>query len=166
MENKTVKTQLIDTSKLVTNNGQIEGLPKNPRFIKDERFKKLVKSIKDSPEMLEIRELIVIALGPNFLIICGNMRYRACKELGHEKIPCKVLDPSTTVEKLREYATKDNVAFGENDWDLLANEWEAEELEAWGLELLEDTQKLEEIEQSNEQNEPIPKSCPHCGKTI
>ena len=84
------------------------------------------------------------------------MRYRACKELGHGKIPCKVLDPSTTVEKLREYTTKDNVAFGENDWDLLANEWESEELKEWGLDIWgsEDVIHLDEFfEEDTKQKE-------------
>jgi len=128
--------QEIKISKLEVNKGQVEGLPKNPRFIRDDRYKALVKSIKDAPEMLKLRELLVVEHGSKFVVIGGNMRLRACKELGMETVPCKVLPADTPVAKLREYAIKDNNGFGEDDWDILANEWDAEELEDWGVECL------------------------------
>ena len=124
----------IDIKRLELNKGQVEGLPKNPRFIRDERYKALVKSIEDAPEMLKLRELLVVEHGSKFVVIGGNMRLRACKELGMETVPCKVLPADTPVAKLREYAIKDNNGFGEDDWDILANEWDAEELEDWGME--------------------------------
>jgi len=127
--------QDIDIKRLELNKGQVEGLPKNPRFIRDERYKALVKSIEDAPEMLKLRELLVVEHGSKFVVIGGNMRLRACKELGMETVPCKVLPADTPVAKLREYAIKDNNGFGEDDWDVLANEWDAEELEDWGMEL-------------------------------
>ena len=127
--------QEIKISKLEVNKGQVEGLPKNPRFIRDERYKALVKSIEDAPEMLKLRELLVVEHGSKFVVIGGNMRLRACKELGMETVPCKVLPADTPVAKLREYAIKDNNGFGEDDWDVLANEWDAEELQDWGVEL-------------------------------
>ena len=127
--------QEIKISKLEVNKGQVEGLPKNPRFIRDERYKALVKSIEDAPEMLKLRELLVVEHGSKFVVIGGNMRLRACKELGMETVPCKVLPADTPVAKLREYAIKDNNGFGEDDWDVLANEWDAQELEDWGVEL-------------------------------
>ena len=120
------------------NKGQIEGLPQNPRFIKDNRFKQLVKSIEDAPEMLEPRPLIVYPHDKKYVIIAGNMRYRACKELGYKELPCYVLPEETPAKKLREYATKDNIGFGENDWDILANEWDTEELKDWGMEMPDD----------------------------
>ena len=125
----------IPISKIETNKGQIEGLPKNPRFIKGYRFEALKKSIEQAPEMLELRELIVVPNGDKYVTIAGNMRLRACKDLGYKEVPCKVLPADTPVEKLREYALKDNIAFGEDDWDLLANEWDADELNDWGVEL-------------------------------
>ena len=125
----------IDIKRLEVNKGQVEGLPKNPRFIRDERYKALVKSIEDAPEMLKLRELLVVEHGSKFVVIGGNMRLRACKELGMETVPCKVLPADTPVAKLREYAIKDNNGFGEDDWDILANEWDAEELQDWGMEL-------------------------------
>lgn len=127
--------QDIDIKRLEVNKGQIDGLPKNPRFIRDERFQALVKSIEDAPEMLSLRELLVVEHGNKFVVIGGNMRLRACKELGMETVPCKVLPADTPTAKLREYAIKDNNGFGEDDWDVLANEWDAEELEDWGVEL-------------------------------
>ena len=127
--------QDIDIKRLELNKGQVEGLPKNPRFIRDERYKALVKSIEDAPEMLKLRELLVVEHGSKFVVIGGNMRLRACKELGMETVPCKVLPADTPVAKLREYAIKDNNGFGEDDWDVLANEWDAQELQDWGMEL-------------------------------
>lgn len=130
MEIKTIKIK-----DLATNDGQIEGLPKNPRQIRDHRYEKLKKSIEDAPEMLQLRELLVYPYGGKFVIIGGNMRYRACKEIGYKELPCKVLDAETPVEKLRQYAIKDNENFGEYDWDVVANEWDTAEMEDWGVEL-------------------------------
>lgn len=134
----------IQITKIKNNTGQIEGLPQNPRLIKDDRFKKLVKSIEDHPEMLELRELIVYPLDKNYIVIGGNMRLRAMQELKYKKAPCKVLDKDISPEKLRAYAIKDNVGYGDDDWDLLSNEWDLEELKDWGLEVLD--LNLEEIE--------------------
>lgn len=119
---------------LEVNNGQIEGLPKNPRFIKDNRFKALVKSIEDAPEMLDYRTLLVVPHDKKYVIVAGNMRFRACKELGYKELPCYVLPEETPAEKLREYAMKDNQGYGDNDWDLIANEWDSDELKEWGIE--------------------------------
>jgi len=135
MKIELIKSQNIALTKLEINKGQIEGLPKNPRLIKDSKFEKLKKSIEDNPEMLGMREVLVYPHGSKFVIIGGNMRFQACKDLGFTEVPCKVLDKDTTAEQLRAITIKDNVGFGEHDWELLANEWEAEELEEWGLEL-------------------------------
>lgn len=126
--------QNIAVALLQCNEGQIEGLPRNPRFIKDERFKKLVKSLQDDPEMLDLRELIVYPHGKHFVVIGGNMRLRAGKELGFETMPCKILPADTPIEKLKAYVIKDNNAFGNDDFDLLANEWDVEFLEDMGME--------------------------------
>ena len=130
-------------------------MPKNPRQIKDKRFKALKKSIEDAPEMLNLRELIVYPHGGKFVAVCGNMRLRACRELGYKELPCKVLDEDTPPEKLREYAIKDNVPFGEDDMDAFANEWDMAELENWGMELnITETQKLSNAEYSGVFYEP------------
>lgn len=125
----------ISVSELSPNAGQIEGLPKNPRFIKDERFEKLVKSVKELPEMLELRELIVFPLKKKYVVICGNMRLRAGIKAGYTEMPCKVLSKDTPPEILREIAIKDNISFGNDDFDSLANEWDSIELENWGMEI-------------------------------
>lgn len=104
--------------------------PNNPRLIKDDKFKKLVQSIKDFPEMLNIRPIVV---NKDMIILGGNMRFRACKEAGIKEIPVIITDLSE--EKQREFLIKDNTSGGEWDWDMIANEWDTEELEAWGLDL-------------------------------
>jgi hypothetical protein len=139
-----MEIQSVKISDLSPNTGQVEGLPKNPRFIKDERYKKLLKSIKDDPEMLELREVIVYKYKGTLIIIAGNMRFRACKELGFKEIPCKILPEDTPVEKLKAYVIKDNVAFGENDFELLEMDWDVEQLEEWGLEMPKDKDVNEE----------------------
>lgn len=124
----------IRLSKLQTNNGQIEGLPKNPRFIKDDRFDKLIKSVSDSPEFMNYRPLLVFPFDGKYVCVGGNMRLRACIALKWKEVPCEVIPEDTPIEKLREYAIKDNVAFGNDDWDLLTNEWDEQELDDWGVE--------------------------------
>jgi ParB-like chromosome segregation protein Spo0J len=104
--------------------------PNNPRLIKDDKFKKLVQSIKDFPEMLEIRPIVV---NKDMIILGGNMRFRACKEAGIKEIPVIVTDLSE--EKQREFLIKDNTSGGEWDWDMLANEWDTDELSDWGLDV-------------------------------
>ena len=117
------------------NKGQLKGLPKNPRFFRDYRYEAMKKSINESPEMLELRELIVFPYNDGrYIVVCGNLRLRACKELGYTELPCKILNKDTDVKKLREYATKDNVNFGENDLDVMNNEWDKTELADWGVE--------------------------------
>lgn len=150
MEIKTIKIK-----DLATNDGQIDGLPKNPRQIRDHRYDKLKKSIEDAPEMLQLRELLVYPHGGKFVIIGGNMRYRACKEIGYKELPCKVLDAETPVEKLRQYAIKDNENFGEYDWDIVANEWDTAELEDWGVELPTDWGAELDGEEINNSNKEI-----------
>lgn len=127
-------TQNIDIKLIEPNTGQVEGLPKNPRFIKDYRFKKQKKSIEDAPEMLDYRTLLVFPLRGKYVVICGNMRYRACKALGYKELPCYVLPDTTPAKKLREYTIKDNVSFGEDDFDEIANSWDISELQEWGYE--------------------------------
>lgn len=129
------KTKNISISEIEVNKGQIYGLPKNPRFIRDNRFNALKKSIEEAPEMLGLRELLVYPYEGKYVVIGGNMRLRACLDLGYKEVPCKILPVETPVAKLREYTIKDNEGFGQNDWDILANEWDDEELQGWGMEL-------------------------------
>lgn len=111
--------------------GKIKNNPNNPRLIKDDKFKKLVKSIKEFPEMLEIRPIVV---DQDNIVLGGNMRLRACQEAGLKEVHILQADKLTEKQQ-REFIIKDNVGFGEWDWDDLANQWNTEELEDWGLDL-------------------------------
>ena len=104
--------------------------PKNPRLIKDDRFHKLVKSIEEFPEMLEARPIVV---NPEMIVIGGNMRFKACKAAGLKEAPVYMATWGET--KDREFIIKDNVSSGENDFDILANEWDSLELDEWGLDV-------------------------------
>lgn len=130
-----MKTELIEISKLETNEGQIKGLPANPRTISKSDFEKMKKSLQDLPDMMNLREVIVFPHGKNFVAIGGNMRLRAAKELKWDKVPCKVLSADTSVKTLKEIAIKDNGSFGDNDMELIANEWADLPLADWGLDV-------------------------------
>jgi hypothetical protein len=112
--------------------GQVKSNPNNPRVIKDEKFKSLVKSIQDFPEMAEIRPIVVNA---DMIILGGNMRFKAMKEAGWKEVPVIVAD-HLTPEQEREFIIKDNTSGGDWDWEMLAMEWDADKLEEWGLDLL------------------------------
>ena len=112
---------------------EIKVNPSNPRTIKDEKFKKLVKSIQDFPEMSEIRPIVV---NRDMVILGGNMRFKAMKEAGWKEIPVIVAD-NLTPEQEREFLIKDNTSGGEWDWEMLAMDWDADQLEEWGMDLPE-----------------------------
>lgn len=105
--------------------------PNNPRLIKDEKFKKLVKSIQDFPQMLEIRPIVV---NDDMIVLGGNMRLKACKEAGLKEVPV-IRASSLTPEQQREFIIKDNIGFGEWDWEMIANEWDSEQVMEWGLDV-------------------------------
>lgn len=130
--------------------------PQNPRTIKDDNFKKLVKSIKDFPEMLDARPLV---LNKDNVILGGNMRYKAAVEAGLTELPVKIVD--WPEDKQREFIIKDNVSGGEWDWDILANEWDTDLLDDWGLELPDSIKEETEVEEDEapevDESEP-PKS--------
>ena len=114
---------------------EVKPNPKNPRIIKDGKFQKLVKSIQEFPDMLNKRPLVVFTDVDNkYVVLGGNMRLKACKEIGLKEIPIIIADEWTEEQK-NEFLIKDNVGFGEWDWDSLANEWDVEKLEDWGLDL-------------------------------
>jgi ParB-like chromosome segregation protein Spo0J len=119
----------------LVNINEVKPNPKNPRIIKDGKFQKLVKSIQEFPDMLNKRPLVVFTDVDNkYVVLGGNMRLKACKEIGLKEIPIIVADEWTEEQK-NEFLIKDNVGFGEWDWDSLANEWDAEKLDDWGLDL-------------------------------
>lgn len=112
---------------------EIKNNPNNPRILKDDKFAKLVKSIKEFPKMLEIRPIVV---NSDMIVLGGNMRLKACKEAGLKEVPVVLADDLTEDEQ-KQFIIKDNVGFGEWDWEMLANEWEADLLEEWGLDVPE-----------------------------
>lgn len=144
-ENKKIaelgKNELVSIQSLEVNDGQVVGIPKNPRYLKGEEHDKLKKSLKESPELLRYKPLMVYATDTSYVVICGNMRLRICQELhnegieGFDALPCFVLNKDVPIAKIKEYAIKDNVQAGNWDWDELANgDWEVEDLQDWGLE--------------------------------
>lgn len=110
---------------------QIRPNPDNPRVIKDNKFQKLVKSIQELPQMLELRPIVV---NRDMIVLGGNMRLKACEAAGLTQVPVVFAD-NLTPEQEREFIIKDNSSFGEWDWDLLANEWDVEQLQDWGMDI-------------------------------
>jgi hypothetical protein len=113
------------------NINKIKLSPENPRLIKDDKFRKLVSSISEFPVMMEIRPIVV---DENNVVLGGNMRLQACKELGLKEVWIKKIEDLTEEQK-KEFVIKDNASFGEWDWDILANEWDVENLVDWGLDI-------------------------------
>lgn len=142
---------IIPLSKIEPNKGQIPGVPANPRSIDVAKFKKLKASIVENPEMLSLREVLVYQHGDKYVIIGGNMRYRALKEVGYKEAVCKVITQRATAEQLRAVAIKDNNNFGDWDFEALANLWNAEELDRWGVDLppMDGDVKEDEAEEDN-----------------
>lgn len=135
-----IEARQISISRLHPNNGQLagRGIPKNPRFIRNGKYKKLLQSIKDDPEMLSLRELIAIDSGDEkagYIVIGGNMRYRAMKELGYTEAPTKLLPSDFPADKARRIILKDNSSFGETDFDALLSEWSMEEIESAAIDI-------------------------------
>lgn len=137
------KTELIDIEKLILNEA-------NPRLIKDDRFKKLVKSIKEFPEMLETRPIIA---NKDLVVLGGNMRLRACIENKLKKVP--VIKVNWSKEKQDEFIIKDNVSFGQWDMDLIANNWEVPKLIDWGFEIADEDLPIDEIDEIDNPLYPI-----------
>lgn len=139
-----MKTEKIAISKIKRN-------PNNPRIIKDDKFAKLVKSIKEFPQMLELRPIVV---NDDMIVLGGNMRLKACQEAGLKEVPV-IKASNLTEEQQREFIIKDNVGFGEWDWEMMANEWDAEMLNEWGLNVPQfeaqvDYSILDEVDMSGE----------------
>ncbi len=133
---------------------EVKANPNNPRIIKDDKFAKLVKSITDFPQMLNLRPIVV---NDDMVVLGGNMRLKACKEAGLKEIPI-IKASELTEQQQKEFIVKDNVGYGEWDWDDLANNWESEELNEWGLNVPQfeapvDYSILDSIDLTNELSE-------------
>ena len=136
----------ISTNKLRTS-------PSNPRAIRENKMEHLMRSIAEDPELMQARPLIV---NERMEVLAGNQRLRACVALGWAEVPCVVVDWDE--QKQKRVMVKDNVSAGEWDWDTLANEWEAEELQEWGLDIPFESEPQDEPKE--------PKQCKHCEKMI
>ena len=130
--------QIVDIKSVKSN-------PNNPRIIKDDKFKKLVQSIKDFPQMLHIRPIVV---NKDRVVLGGNMRLKACIEAKLKEVPIIVAESLTEAQE-REFIIKDNVSGGEWDWELLSSEWDTEQLEEWGLDLPDSMQVELEAEEDD-----------------
>lgn len=139
---------------------EIKANPNNPRLIKDDKFAKLVKSIKEFPEMLKLRPIVV---NDDMIVLGGNQRLRACKEAGLKMIPV-IMASELTGNQQRQFMIKDNVASGEFNWDDLANEWDGFVLESWGVDIPHFTEASED--HKPEDNKKAEKRCPHCAEII
>ena len=132
---------------MIVDISKVKGNTNNPRIIKDDKFRKLVQSIKEFPEMLELRPIVV---DEDMIVLGGNMRLKACIEAGLKEVHITVAD-NLTEEQKKEFIVKDNVGFGEWDWDMIANEWDTDLLEDWGLDVLIDD-KIDALEDGEEIN--------------
>lgn len=114
---------------------EVKSNPNNPRVIKDQKFKKLVKSIKDFPKMMELRPMVI---NKDNIVLGGNMRLKALKDLGYKEIPGEWIKRAEdlTEDEQRQFIIKDNIGFGEHDWEMLQAEWDLSELEEWGLDIV------------------------------
>ncbi len=124
-----VNTKAMEIKKVKIN--QVKPNPENPRLIKDDKFFKLVRSIQDFPQMLDIRPIVV---NDDMIVLGGNMRLKACKEAGLKEVPI-IMASNLTEDQQREFIIKDNVGFGEWDWEDLANNWNVDQLSMWGLDV-------------------------------
>lgn len=140
----------IKLSKLRHNKGQIEGLPQNPRLVKDRPYKKLLQSLTEDPEMLSLKELWIFPFNGYYVVIAGNQRLSALKELGVKEAPCKILPADTPVQKLCAFAIKDNVSSGEFDFNILANEWDERNLIDWNVPIPDTDTDIDIIEKKEE----------------
>jgi ParB-like chromosome segregation protein Spo0J len=137
---------------------EIKPNPNNPRIIKDIKFKQLVKSIQDFPQMLELRPIVI---DENNMVLGGNMRLKACIEVGLTDVPVIHANNLSEAQK-KEFIVKDNVGYGEWEWDALANEWNIEDLDNWGLDI---PAFANDIEQPKD-NAIGGATCPNCGVTL
>lgn len=139
----------------------------NPRIIKDDKFAKLVKSIKEFPQMLEKRPLICFTdIDGKLVVLGGNMRLKAAKEVGLKELPILLADDWTEEQKAQ-FLIKDNVGFGEWNWDDLANEWDAELLTDWGLDIPNfNVDNLKSSEDEKIDNTKSGNVCLNCGVAL
>lgn len=144
---------------LENNTGQIPGVKENPRDLTGDGFAKAKQSIKDFPEMLKVRTLVAVKHEDRFVVIGGNQRLRAMRDLDHDTAPVMVVD--WPVDKINEFIIKDNVEYGVWNFDLLANEWDVQELMDWGLEVNVDLEDINDITEGLTDENEVPEILPN-----
>lgn len=159
--------QKLKISQLVNNTGQIEGVPANPRTIDKLDYQKLLKSLQDDPEYLEHEMPHVIAHGDKYVVLNGNQRLRALRELKFIETPVTIYKPDTPPEVIRARIIKSNHGYGKDDMDMLANEWADDDLAGWGVDLPEDWLQDMNFEPASEDeqgklDEKKKVKCPSC----
>ena len=147
-------------NKLVNNTGQIDGVPANPRTINKDDYQKLLKSLQDDPDFLNHKPLHVYEHDGKYIVLGGNQRLKALKELGHKDVPVTIYDPETPVEVLKRRVIVDNSTFGDYDMDMLANEWSDMPLDSLGVDITSDWLDMEEKDTSQKVQ------CPTCGSKV
>lgn len=154
-----VQAKIVALNDIRPNKGQIPGVPKNPRVIRDGKYELLKKSIQEDPEMMGLREILVYQYGGELVIIGGNMRFRALKELGYTETAVKIIPDNTPADKLRRIVLKDNSGFGEWDFEGLTNEWNTDDIAAAAIDIPEIGTETEE-EEAKEDNYPVDDNIP------
>jgi hypothetical protein len=165
------ESRLIKTSLLVQNDGRIPGVPANPRYIRKDKFESLKRNIEQDPKFLYTNELKVFEYEGKFVVISGNMRLRACKQIGIKEIPCKIIPQDWTAEDINKEAIYSNVESGEWDTEMLANEWGEMPWKDWGVDvpgMQKDDEQSEDEEEIKQQDNTKTEcqTCPTCGKVI
>lgn len=160
----------IPLNKLINNTGQLQerGIPKNPRFIRDDDYKKLIKSIQEDEDYLNHERLHVIEYGDKYIVLNGNQRLRALKELGIKETEVTVYDKDTPAETIKARIIKSNHSYGKDDMDALANDgWDLEDLSDWGLIVhdtnFDDIDSFFENTSEDGEKESQKHKCPKCG---
>jgi hypothetical protein len=150
--------QTVQLKNLHRNKGQIAGVPKNPRVIKDDKFQSLKKSISEFPDMLNLREIVCYDNNGELVVVGGNMRLVALQELGEENVTAKILSQETSASILRRFTIADNTPYGEWDDDALNAEWDKVELAEWGIDSTKDWEEEEVTKGETETDAPQPKT--------
>lgn len=134
-----IQSKWLSLDQIDLNTGQVDGIPANPRTITPEDYELLKKSITDHPKMLGLKELYVLPFGDGFVVIDGNMRLKALRELGFDQAPCKIIPEDFTPEEIMETIIKANTPFGDWDQTMLKEDWDADKLKDWGVEMMPDS---------------------------
>ena len=150
---ETIRIKLAD---LVQNKGQIPGLPGNPRQWTKEDVDRIAKSLRETPELFDLRPCLVFPYGGQNIILGGNLRYEGARRNKDKDVPCAVIPADTPVEKLKEIVIKDNGSFGQWDYDALANEWDDLGLSQWGVPVEDVEKQLKKLKKEEEKLGLVP----------